>query len=77
MKKILPFIIGVLVGVTITTAGFLIYNKIVKKDFNPEMIQRDGKGPMEMPFDGNMIEFPEDINKINPMDSNNTNILTD
>ena len=73
MKKILPFIIGVLVGVVITTAGFVVYNKIVKKEFNPEMIQRDGKGPMEMPFDGNIIELPEDIDKINPMETNNIN----
>ena len=64
-NKILPFIIGVLVGAIIAVAGFLIYNKVTKKDFKPEMMQMDG---WEMPFDGNMLKPPE-----RTVDSNNIN----
>lgn len=67
-NKILPFFIGVLVGAIITAAGFLIYNKVAKKDFNPEMFQMNGRGEMKIPFDGNMQELPQEI-----IDGNNIN----
>lgn len=57
-NKILLFVIGVLVGAIITAAGFLIYNKVAKKDFNPEMFQMNGRGDMKIPFDGNIMQEP-------------------
>ena len=57
--KILPFIIGVLVGAIIATTGFLIYNKVTTKDSNqPEMMQMNGNGQMGQPS-GDMEEPPE------------------
>ena len=57
--KILPFIIGALVGAIIATTGFLIYNKTVKTNSNqPEMMQMNGNGQMMQPS-GNMEEPPE------------------
>ena len=49
-NKILTFIIGVLVGAIIATAGFLIYNKTIGNNSNqPEMMQMNGNGQMEEP----------------------------
>ena len=49
-NKILTFIIGVLVGAIIATAGFLIYNKTIRNNSNqPEMMQMNGNGQMEEP----------------------------
>lgn len=57
-NKILIFIIGLLVGAIIATAGFLIYNKVNKNDVNqPEMMmQMNGNEQMQQ---GNMEEPPE------------------
>ena len=55
-SKILTFIIGVLVGAIIATAGFFIYNKVNRKNRmgangeRPGMMQRgDGETPPEKP----------------------------
>jgi len=56
-NRILTFIIGLLVGAIITTAGFLIYSKSTNKNQNEKM-PFDNKGQMERPS-GNMGEPPE------------------
>lgn len=56
-NRILTFIIGILVGAIITTAGFLIYSKSINKNQNEKMTF-DNKGQMERPG-GNMGEPPE------------------
>ena len=55
-NKILPFVIGILVGAIITTAGFLIYekinanNRIPNKERAGEMINRgDGENLPDRP----------------------------
>ena len=65
--KILPIIIGMLVGAIIATAGFLIYNKtIANNSAQPEeMMQMNGEEQMEMPSgsmgqpSGDMEQPPE------------------
>lgn len=57
-NKILTFIIGVLVGAIIATAGFLIYNKTIRNNSNqPEMMQMNGNGQMNE--NGQMEQPPE------------------
>ena len=56
-NRILTFIIGILVGAIISTAGFLIYSKSINKNQN-EKLPFDNKGQMERPG-GNMGEPPE------------------
>jgi len=76
--KILPFIIGVLVGAIIATAGFLIYNKIIKSNSNqPEMMQMNGRGQMERPSDENMEEPPEKSDKRNNLNDINSDVSND
>ena len=61
-NKILIFIIGLLVGAIIATAGFLIYNKVVKNNLMTEpeeMMQMNGNGQMMQPSNDNMEEPPE------------------
>ena len=60
MKKnrILTFIIGILVGAIITTAGFLIYNKSINKIENDMMKPLENNGQMQRPNE-NMGEPPE------------------
>lgn len=58
-NKILPFIIGLLVGIIITTLGFVIYNGIVKDDSNQsEMMPMNGMenmgNPPDKPGESNM-----------------------
>ena len=55
-KKILPFVIGILIGAIITAAGFLIYektnahNRIPNKERAGEMMNReDGEVPPDRP----------------------------
>ncbi len=55
-KKILPFIIGILIGAIITTVGFLIYEKTNSNNMMPnrertgEMMNRgDGETPPDRP----------------------------
>lgn len=77
--KILTFIIGLLIGAIITTAGFLIYNKAIKNNSEqPEMMQMNENGQMGQPSDGNMEMPPEKPSGDNseepptkPEDSNN------
>lgn len=58
-EKILPFIIGILVGAIIATAGFLIYSKTVANNSSqPEMMQMNGNGQMGGQ-QGSMSEPPE------------------
>ena len=56
-NRILTFIIGILVGAILTTAGFLIYSKSINKNSNEIMMPMDGDGQMQRP-DGNMGEPP-------------------
>lgn len=58
--KILLFIIGLLVGAIIATAGFLIYNKIVAGNTNQHgMMEMNENGQMGKPQPGSMEEPPE------------------
>lgn len=73
--KILIFIIGVLVGAIIATAGFLIYNKVCTNNSGqPEMMQMDSNGQMGQ-TSGSMEEPPEKPDGDNsigkPEESNN------
>lgn len=56
-NRVLTFIIGILVGAILTTAGFLIYSKSINKDPNNMMRQFEDNGQMQRP-DGNMEEPP-------------------
>ena len=55
-NRILTFIIGVLVGAIITTAGFLIYSKSINKNQMNMIFENNGQ--MQRPG-GNMGEPPE------------------
>lgn len=69
--KILTFIIGLLVGGIIATAGFLIYSKTVANNSSqPEMMQMNGNGQMGEQS-GSMSEPPE-----KPDGDNNVEPLT-
>ena len=57
-NRILTFIIGVLVGVILATAGFLIYSKTINKNQNEMMKSFENNGQMQRP-NGNMGERPE------------------
>lgn len=58
-NKILVLIIGILIGVIITTSGFLIYNKMIVKNSKEQgTMQMDGNGQMQPPANGNMGEPP-------------------
>lgn len=81
-KKILPFVIGVLVGAIIATAGFLIYNKSLSNNSTQsEMMQMNGNGQMQPPSNDNMGEPPAKPDGENgeeppakPEDSNSNNV---
>lgn len=63
--KILIFIIGILLGAIITTAGFLIYNKTIAKNSNQEettQMNQNSNGQMGEPPSGDMQEPPEKPN---------------
>jgi len=55
-NRILTFIIGVLVGAIITTAGFLIYSKSINKNQMNKPFENNGQ--MQRPS-GEMAEPPE------------------
>ena len=57
-NRIFTFIIGVLVGAIITTAGFLIYSKLINKNQNEMMKPFENNGQMQRPNE-NMGEPPE------------------
>ena len=56
-NRILTFIIGILVGAILATAGFLIYSKSINKKPNEMMRQMEDKVQMQRP-DGNMENPP-------------------
>jgi len=56
-NRILTFIIGILVGALITTAGFLIYSKSINKNQNEMMKPVENNGQMQRP-NGGMGEPP-------------------
>ena len=56
-NRIFTFIIGVLVGSIITTAGFLIYSKLINKNQNEMMKPFENNGQMQRP-DGTMENPP-------------------
>ena len=57
-NRILTFIIGILVGAILATAGFLIYSKTINKNINPnERMPFEKNGQMERP-NGDMGELP-------------------
>ena len=56
-NRILTFIIGVLVGAILATAGFLIYSKSINKNPNEMMMPMEGNGQMQKP-EGDMGEPP-------------------
>lgn len=61
-SKILPFIIGLLVGVIIATAGFLIYSKTVANNSSQSgMMEMNENGQMGGQQPGNMEEPPEKL----------------
>ena len=77
-NKILPFIIGILVGAIITTVGFLIYEKTNTNNMMPnreragEMMNRgDGETPPDRP-EG--IKSNRQKNSQNTTDSTSDNI---
>ena len=77
--KFLILIIGVLIGAIITTLGFLIYNKTLETNSNqPEMMQMNENGQMQLPSNRNMGEPPTKPNGDNaqepPIKPENANI---
>ena len=77
--KFLILIIGVLIGAIITTLGFLIYNKTLETNSNqPEMMQMNENGQMQLPSNRNMGEPPTKPNGDNaqepPVKPENANI---
>lgn len=77
-EKVLPFIIGVLVGAIIATTGFLIYSKMISSNNNPQMNQGGQIGTPPEKKNGEMETPPEKPDGDNgseppakPEDSNN------
>ena len=66
-NKILTFVIGVLVGAIIASAGFLIYNKNHKSSFKP-----NGAPPQMMQRDGNNLGTPPEKPSGEQGDNNGT-----
>ena len=56
-NRILTFIIGILIGAIIATAGFLIYSKSVNKNPNEMMMPIEQNGQMQRP-EGDMGNPP-------------------
>ncbi len=80
-KKILPFVIGILVGAIITATGFLIYEKTIAKDMMPnrertgEMMNRgDGETPPDRPDGEEGMKPNRQKNNQNTTDSTSNNI---
>ncbi len=81
-KKIVPFVIGVLVGAIVATSAFLIYNLATGSSNNsgiPEDRNFNFRGEIpEMPddenFNGERPELPENMKeRFNKRGSNNNN----
>ena len=80
-NKILPFVIGILVGAIITTAGFLIYektnanNRIPNRERAGELINRgDGETPPDRPNGEGGIKSNRQKNNQNTTDSTSDNV---
>ena len=80
-NKILPFIIGILVGAIIATVGFLIYEKTNTNNMMPnkertrEMMNRgDGETPPDRPEGNGEIKSNRQKNNQNTTDSTSDNI---
>ena len=80
-KKILPFVIGVLVGAIIATAGFLIYektntnNEVPNMERTREMMNRgDGEIPPDRPDGEGEMKFNRQKNNQNTTDSTSNNV---
>ena len=80
-KKILPFVIGILIGAIITTAGFLIYEKTNTNKGMPnreragEMMNRgDGEAPPDRPDGEGGMKSNRQKNNQNTTDSTSNNI---
>ena len=75
-NKILPFIIGILIGAIITTAGFLIYEKTNSNNMmhnrgerTKEMMNRgDGETPPDRPDGEDGMKFNKQKNNQNTTD---------
>ncbi len=74
-NKILPFVIGVLVGAIITTLGFLIYEKT---NTNNMMQSRERAGEMMYRGDGeNPPDRPDGEEGMKPSRQKNSNSTSD
>ncbi len=80
-NKILPFVIGILIGAIITTAGFLIYEKTNTNNERPnreragEMMNRgDGEIPPDRPDGEEGIKPNRQKNNQNTTDSTSNNL---
>ena len=80
-NKVLPFVIGILVGVIIATVGFLIYEKTNTNKMMPnrerarEMMNRvDGENPPDIPDGEEGIKSNRQKNNQNTTDSTSNNI---
>ena len=80
-NKILPFVIGILVGAIITTLGFLIYEKTNTNNMIPnreragEMMYRgDGENPPNRPDGEEGMKPNRQKNNQNTTDSTSDNI---
>ena len=80
-NKILPFVIGILVGAIIATAGFLIYEKTNTNNMMPnreragEMMNRgDGETPPDRPEGDGGIKSNRQKNNQNTTNSTSDNI---
>ena len=80
-KKILPFVIGILIGAIITTAGFLIYEKtntnkrMPNKERAGEIMNRgDGETPPDRPDGEGEMKSNRQKNNQNTTDSTSDNI---
>ncbi len=81
-NKILPFVIGVLIGAIIATAGFLIYektntnNKIPNRERTGEMMNRgDGEIPPDRPNGEEGMKSNRQKNNQNTIDSTSNSNL--
>ena len=80
-NKILTFVIGILVGAIIATAGFLIYEKTNTNNEMPnmertrEMMNRgDGEIPPDRPDGEGEMKFNRQKNNQNTTDSTSNNV---
>ena len=80
-NKILPFVIGILVGAIIATVGILIYEKTNTNNMMPnreragEMMNRgDGEIPPDKPDENGEIKSNKQKNNQNTTDSTSNNV---